>query len=538
MQKPVRGSTKNPDHIMLSINGDAKTSMTVTWRTCTEISEGYVEYYESDTTEKMICNAVSETFESDIDISNIFWAKLENLKPDTKYFYTCGNSEYRSEEYHFSTEPENLTKFKFICISDQQKGHPHDCPDYSYFNQFLKDILKEHPDTRFILTGGDNCDCGQHEVQWNGMFSGTEGVVEYIPYMMTLGNHDNRGFVQYGSPSRGRFYSEPAEFFSKQFKGSYPDNGPKDWKTENYTFDYGNVHFCIYGVNGPEDVNEWSIKDMDSTDKTWKIGSYHFPIYYSGVEGENDDAYPVMRECMEKCDILFSGHEHNFSRSFPIRNEELFDKPSQGTVHYMLANSHKNPTGSTTIPKVWHTAFNSIEEMVAACAIVEVDGDKITLTSVLNDGRIIDKCVIDKSTDTILPYSLAPVYNRTRMMFKGMQLGLCAATTPCESKDGVWYLPAAVLINFIGGYVNKTPGKVVIDIYGHTVCFKENSNIMQTEKGNFEMEGTVYRGRRGQLYVPCDSFAKALEMKWYYAKRNNFISFEHESRESPISEQP
>ena len=42
--KPVRGSTEQPDHIMLSIKGDAATSMTVTWRTCTDIKEGYVLY--------------------------------------------------------------------------------------------------------------------------------------------------------------------------------------------------------------------------------------------------------------------------------------------------------------------------------------------------------------------------------------------------------------------------------------------------------------------------------------------------------------
>ena len=40
--KPVRGSTVKPDHIMLSISDDACTTMTVTWRTCTDIENGYV----------------------------------------------------------------------------------------------------------------------------------------------------------------------------------------------------------------------------------------------------------------------------------------------------------------------------------------------------------------------------------------------------------------------------------------------------------------------------------------------------------------
>ena len=55
--KPVRGSTEQPDHIMLSIKGDAATSMTVTWRTCTDIKEGYVLYREDGSSEVMRADA-------------------------------------------------------------------------------------------------------------------------------------------------------------------------------------------------------------------------------------------------------------------------------------------------------------------------------------------------------------------------------------------------------------------------------------------------------------------------------------------------
>ncbi|NLA76988.1 MAG: hypothetical protein GX851_04035, partial [Clostridiales bacterium] len=383
--KPVRGSTENPDHIMISINGDAKTSMAVTWRTCAEITEGYVEYHSGDGVMKRVA-AETEIFESDIDISSMFWAHLTGLQPGTKYFYTCGNKTHRSEEYFFTTEPEMLDKFKFICVSDQQKGEPHDCPDYSYFNRFIKGVLERHPDVRFILTGGDNTDCGQHEVQWNGAFSGLVGIAEHIPFMMAVGNHDNRGFEDY-EKCIGRYYAEPAEYFNKQFKGSYASDGPQGWQTENYTFDYGNVHFSMVGINAPELVNEWLIKDLTACEKTWKIGTYHFPICYSGEDCQNYDAYPVMREGMELFDLMFSGHEHNFSRSFPLKNEEIFDRPSQGTVHYMLGNSNRNPPGSRTLSKIWHAAFYPQEEKNAMVAIVEVEGDKMTLTSVLSDGR-------------------------------------------------------------------------------------------------------------------------------------------------------
>lgn len=534
-KKPLRGSGVSPDHIMISIYSDARTTMAVTWRTCIDVKSGYVEYREEGG-EVKVCEAVFEVFESDIDISNIFWAHLQNLKPGTKYYYTCGDKEHRSGEYSFTTEPENLTKFKFICVADQQKGEPHDCPDYSYFNKFVKRILAENPDTRFILTGGDNTDCGQHEVQWNGAFSGLVGISESMPFMMSLGNHDNRGFQDY-KKGIGRFYSEPAEFFAKQFKGSYPFNGPRGWETENYAFNYGNARFYVIGINEPEIVNKWLIDELGSCDKAWKLGVYHFPICYSGADCQNYDAYPVMREGMEKFDIMFSGHEHNFSRSFPLKNEELFDRPSQGTIHYMLGNSHQNPPGSRTLSKIWHTAFYPQEEQNAMVVIVEVDGDKLTLTALLDDGRIVDKCVVDKAGDTILPHSVAPIFNRTRMMFKGMDPGLCQADTPCENVGGIWFAPLSVLVGYIGGTVEKTKGRLFLEMYGHSAVFEEGSGIMRTDRGEVKLEAPVFRGRRGQLYIPV-SAVEAFEMRWAYSPRNNFISFEHESQKKLITEQP
>ena len=534
--KPVRGSADMPDHIMLSINGCAETSMTVTWRTRCENTVGYVLYREDGSDEVCRTDAVTEIFESDIDCSSMFWAHLENLKPDTKYYYTCGNDTFRSEEYSFSTAPENLTKFKFICVSDQQKGHPHDCPDYSWFNSFIKRVLKDNPDTRFILTGGDNTDCGQHEVQWNGAFSGLVGISEYVPFMMTLGNHDNRGFEDYRN-GIGRYYSEPAEFFGKQFKGSYPDNGPENWKTENYTFDYGNVHFGIIGVNGPEEVNEWMVRDLSSTDKTWKIGSYHFPICYSGSNLQNYDAYPVMREGFELFDLVFSGHEHNFARSFPLKNEELFANPSKGTIHYMLGNANQNPPGTRSLQKVWHSAYYSQEELSGMVCIVEVDGNKMTLTALMDDGRIADQCTIDKDKDEIRPYALPPIYNQTRMKYRGMDLGITAAPTPCAEKDGVWFVPLATLIGFAGGEVLKEENKVTLELYGHRAVFTQGSDVAQTERGEVKLPAPVYRGNMDQLYIPADG-CKVFEMRWAYAKANNFISFEHESEFCPVSRQP
>ena len=536
-QPNYRFAGEKPDHIMVSISGDAKTSMTVTWRSCLDVKSGYIEYYEKGG-EKKRADAVVKPFKSDVNTSNIFWAKAENLKPGTRYYYTCGSDENRSDEFWFDTEEENLTKFKFIAISDHQKDNDHYNPDYSVLNKFLKDVLAEHPDVKFILTAGDNTNCGQHEIQWNAMFEGMKGVMEHIPYMMCCGNHDNRGFKQYFPNEVDRYYAEPAEFFNAQLEYSYPKNGPEGWQTENYSFNYGNAHFVVFGVNEPELVNEWAIKDIDECGKEWKLGSYHFPIYYSGPNLSNDDAYPMMRECMEKLDVLFSGHEHNFSRSYPIRNEEIFDRPSQGTVHYELGNGHMNPPGTKTLDKVWHCSFYPQEELNCMYALIEIDGDKMTLVSRLNDGRTVDECRIDKEKDEIRPYRTAPIFNRTRLMYKGVDLGLCASETPPVCIDGVWYLPFATLIRFIGGEVSREPGKVTLEVYGKKGIFTEGSSLVQTDKGEVDLGAKVFRGNAGQLYMPVDGSCKVFGMKWAYAARNNFITVECSNESHPVPNQP
>lgn len=535
-EKPVRGSTPQPDHIFISINGDAKTSMTVTWRTSIDVTEGYAEFREEGSTQTQRVQAAADVFESDIDISRMFWAKMSPLKPGTRYFYTCGNDEHRSEEYCFTTQPENLTKFKFLCVSDQQKGHPFGCPDYSHFNKIMKEMLVKHPDTAFILTGGDNTDCGQHESQWNGTFSGMTGFAEYIPFMMTLGNHDNRGFRDYAN-GVGRYYAEPAEFFNKQFKGSYPDNGPENWKTENYTFDYGNAHFAIMSVNGQDEANDWLVKDLSESSATWKLGSNHFPACYSGCDCANHDIYPSMTQCMDMMDVVFSGHEHSFARSFPRRGEELFEKPSEGTVHYIIGNSNQNPPGTRSLPKVWHTAFYTMEEKTSMIAVVEIDGDKMTITAELEDGRVVDRCVIDKGNDTIEPVALAPHFDRTKMMFKGADMGVCQSGMPCECRDGVWFAPLAVLFGYFGGKVEKTKGQLYLEAYGHSALFTEGSTSVTTDKGEYTLKTPVVRSCRNQLYIPLDA-VEIFDMRWSYAPRNNFVLVEIESEADLVTDQP
>ena len=536
--KPERGSTPNPDHIMLSFCGNPKTEAAVIWRTSVEVDSGYINFKKENESDWRRLDAECRQKESDIDISNYHSVKLSGLEPGTRYVYTVGSEENRSDEFSFETEPENIGKFSFLVITDHQKGNPCHLPDYGKVGELLKDALNKHPECRFILTVGDNCDNGQNELQWNGMFEGLKGIIESIPYMMTTGNHDNRGFLSYFPEPVGKFYLEHADFYDFQFEPSYPMNGPEGYTTENYSFDYGNAHFLIMGINAPEKVAPWAFDDLQKSDKTWKLGTYHFPIYPVMPEGQNNDGYPWLRKPIEdgRLDILFAGHEHSFARTFPTKGDELFDRPSEGTVHYIAGNGGGNIYHSNC-QKVWHSCFYPQEEHTGLYSIVEIDGNILTATAYLGDGRIVDRFTLDKENDIITPYALAPVYDWTKMAFKGRMLELSAREVYAQNKDGIWFAPFGVLIQAIGGKVIKETDTLSCEAYGRKAVFTVGSRFAKTDLGTVEMSAEPYFDR-GQLYVPVDESAKMFEMEWYYAERNNYINWNTPSEDKPLYKHP
>ncbi len=533
--KPDRGSTPQPDHIMISFSGDPRYEIAVTWRTDTSADDGYVEFTDCDGNKTKV-DAICRVIQSDIDISKFNTAILKNLKAGSTYTYTCGDSKNRSEEFSFTTQEENCDKFKFIVISDQQVGDPWPKPDYTRVSNMLRYALEKDPDIRFILTAGDNCDDGQNELQWNGMFSGMVGITESLPLMMTTGNHDNRGFKKYlPEPPEGKFYLDHADFFDEQFKYSYPLNGPKGFETENYSFDYGNVHFCVMGINEPQVVGDWAYEDLSKNNSDWKIGVYHFPIYPAIPEGQNDDGYPWLRKGIEALDLCFEGHEHSFARTYPIKGDAMYEKPSQGTVHYQCGTGSGGRRSNER--KIWHNAYCAFESGVPVYALVEVDKKVITITTCFIDGRIGDKFTIDKAADEILPPSLPPVFTETRMMYKGSMPYIGARGTVCELKDGIWHAPFGVLAQYIGAAVNKSKGSITIEMYGKCATFTENEHIAKVNGEDFDLETPVYTANN-QLMMNAKKCAEIFGIRCEHIEYNNILDFETDIESTPLSKQP
>ena len=102
----------------------------------------------------------------------------------------------------------------------------------------------------------------------------------------------------------------------------------------------------------------------------------------------------------------------------------------------------------------------------------------------------------------------------------------------------IWFIPAAILVSFIGGEVCREKDKVTFNLYNRSAGFTQGSDRAQTDKGEIALSAPVFRGRRDQLYVPLDDFCRIFNMKWSYARRNNYLTIETFDESVPVPRQP
>ncbi len=94
----------------------------------------------------------------------------------------------------------------------------------------------------------------------------------------------------------------------------------------NFSFDYGNAHWTVLDSNtymdwsNPE-LRAWLEKDLAAAaSATWRFVAFHHPGFNSSKAHFNDQWMRLLATVFEKggVDVVFSGHVHNYQRSFPM----------------------------------------------------------------------------------------------------------------------------------------------------------------------------------------------------------------------------
>jgi predicted phosphodiesterase len=177
---------------------------------------------------------------------------------------------------------------------------------------------------------------------------------------------------------------------------------PVDGSELYYSFDWGDVHFVALNSNAgfSTAVKNWITADLQATTRRWKIVFLHHTIYSCGnYHGSSSSLINALTPVFDAngVDLVLTGHDHHFERSFPLRGDEVVDawmdpdyvQPG-GTVYVV--------TGGGAGPR---TAGSGCTHTARAIGIshysrLTIQGDLLTLEAVNTARVVVDRMTLSK----------------------------------------------------------------------------------------------------------------------------------------------
>ena len=445
-----------PDRITLTWAGDPHTTQTITWRTDNTEAVGEVQYTAAEDSANFAAKKMdvkedsSGKYKTDIESWYIHTLTLKNLKPGKTYCYRVGYGNSWSARSTFTTESTDTKNFRFLIFGDSQSGNPLD-PNYKVFGITIHNAYKANPSSAFFINVGDLVEVGGDNKHWNNWFDAVNGVINNIPFMPVVGNHDT--YTTLGG------LGKPVSFI-RQFNVPQ-QNVPDGFKGQIYSYDYGNVHFAVWDSQIQEEKPDkamlnkeldWLRKDLKNTDRIWKVVLFHKTPYYTKISRSNDTLKAMLQPIFDSAhvDLVVNGHDHGVSWTYPIKNDNLKSKPSQGTVYY-LAGRSGNKSYNDLVPKVWNAGFYDPQDM-PNYVVADVNASQFKLVAYKQDMTPVDTFIIDKAKDEIFPLKVPVKFKETKLVLYGKAM---SDTVKVLNMDNVWYIPATAFVEYLHGKSDK-----------------------------------------------------------------------------------
>lgn len=299
-------------------------------------------------------------------------AELSGLTPGTVYHYrVLAGSAVQSDGLRFRTAaPEPFT---FLVLGDSGTGS-------SAQTKLAHRMMAEEAASLVLHTGDISQEDGSLDHLEAHYFGVYAPLMSRVPFFPALGNHD------YGTDLAAPWlfvHVLPASRAPAADAGRY------------YSFDWGEAHFVSLDTNllVHEDASErmlaWLDRDLASSSRFWKIAFFHHPPFPSSHHLSDPISAKVRERILAVLDrhrvhVVFSGHEHNYQRSKPLRNGSVVS-PGRGTVFFITGGggAHLHPVGSR--PEL---AFGAQEHHYLR---VEVGAWRMQIAAVTAEGRILDR---------------------------------------------------------------------------------------------------------------------------------------------------
>ena len=277
---------------------------------------------------------------SDTELTKEHALVLEGLTPNTKYFYSIGDSTQilagGDEKHFFETPPEagipKKTRIWVLGDSGLYNAIGGSSTDVrNGFHTWLQDHDPSFGPHLALMLGDNAYPSGTDIAYQRALFDLYADTLRHCVLWSTLGNHETDQGTGVDSLLQSGVYFETFNFPKHGESGGRP-SGSEGY----YAFDYGDIHFVCLDSQERDEVYvntmlEWLHDDLSTTLQKWLIVFFHHPPYTRGshdsdtrlVNGVLKDLR--LKEMREKAlpilevggvDLVLTGHSHSYERSF------------------------------------------------------------------------------------------------------------------------------------------------------------------------------------------------------------------------------
>jgi 3',5'-cyclic AMP phosphodiesterase CpdA len=408
------------------------SSITLRWRT--DVACNSAVFYGSEHSNLTMA-------QTDTACSTEHIVSLQNLLPNTKYYYAIGSltdTLQGDSSYYFVTAPPIGTEkpTRIWATGDCGTGQTVQLMVQAAYQNFTGG---KHNDLWLLL--GDNAYASglDSEYQSNFFAPYMQGrMMRKTPLFPTPGNHD-----YYNNPdlnSLDRAYFQNFSLPTQAEIGGVPSN------TEAYySFDYANIHFISLDSYGTVENLKmydttstqitWLKQDLAANTQKWTIIYWHHPPYTMGSHNSDTEGDLVaIREKVirildrYRVDLVLCGHSHCYERSKLMHGhygmEATFDSlqhlhsqssgkydfsanscpyvkssdspVNEGMVYVVAGSSGKLSGGQGSYP---HEAMYSSTFAIGGSLCLDIDGNRLDAQFITQYGEVFDRFTIMKEVN-------------------------------------------------------------------------------------------------------------------------------------------
>jgi hypothetical protein len=276
-------------------------------------------------------------------------ATIAGLQENIAYSYRVGAEGGWSPTYEFKTQSFE-GDYDFLFYGDPQIGSSGNlAKDAAGWADTLNVSLAANPDAELLVSGGDQVETANTEVQWNA-FLAPDKLRQY-PWAATIGNHDVGGKAY-----EQHFWTPNTDRSTPYYAGNAATQSGGD-----YWYIYKDVLFIDLNsnayANGADSAHIAYVTDVvnqHGAEAKYTVLVYHHAIYSPAAHANDGDAkqrridFPTAFSNLG-VDLVLQGHDHSYSRSYEIANGQKANPDEQpgateveagpGGVIYVTANS-------------------------------------------------------------------------------------------------------------------------------------------------------------------------------------------------------